>query len=170
MTDLSLPYRDVKPQGAADFYFAINATFAHIRDTYGHDALHDYWTELGNDYQRPVWQLWSEGGLPAVETYWRDFFSVEPGGEVVVSRGEDRVTVDVRSCPAIAHLRANGRDIVDEFCQQCVVMGNACATGAGLRIDVAGGNGRCVQTITHADDRPAQDPTTVDGCATPREG
>ncbi len=34
-----LPYRDSKATGAADFYFAINATFRFIRETLGTEAL-----------------------------------------------------------------------------------------------------------------------------------
>lgn len=165
---LSLPYVDVKPQGAADFYFAINATFSHILDNYGPDALHAYWEGLGEQYQEPVWKLWVDGGIPAVERYWADFFRVEPSGDVSVDSDGETVTIDVRVCPAIAHLRANGREMVDQFCQHCVVVGNACARQAGLRIDVDGGNGRCVQTVRPRGEEPPQDPATVISCATPR--
>jgi len=39
-----LAYTDSKPQGAADFYFAINATFRFIRRTLGEEALRAYWS------------------------------------------------------------------------------------------------------------------------------
>ena len=61
-----LPYNDTKPTGAADFYFAINATFRFIRATLGADALKAYWNELGREYYAPLSKLWKTGGLVAV--------------------------------------------------------------------------------------------------------
>ena len=49
-----LPYSDTKPVGAADFYFAINATFQFIRRSLGAAALEEYWSDLGRWYFRPV--------------------------------------------------------------------------------------------------------------------
>lgn len=164
-----LPYTDPKQQGAADFYFGINATFRYIKDRFGLDGLHAYWTGLGTRYQRPVWERWRAGGLPAVAQYWRDFFAAEPGAEVAVSERPAEVVVEVSRCPAIAHLRAHDRQIVAEYCQHCVVMGNACAGQAGMAVTVAGGNGRCVQVFTLAINGASQDPSTVASCSEPRQ-
>ena len=42
-----LPYTDTKPVGAADFYFAINATFRFLLNRFGIEGLRRYWTEIG---------------------------------------------------------------------------------------------------------------------------
>lgn len=141
----SLPYTDTKPQGAADFYLCVNATFRFIRRRLGPEGLLRYWRELGAQYYRPVTELWREGGLPAVARYWRDFFDAEPGSEVEVSSSADEVVVEVRRCPAIAHLRAGDRVIESEFCQQCYYVNEEIASGAGLTVRVEGGAGQCTQ-------------------------
>ena len=157
-----LPYSDTKPVGAADFYFAINATFRFIRETLGAEALIVYWRGLGREYMAPVSQQWKEGGLPAVAEYWRAFFAAEPGAGVEVTLGyEDslqrlgtdegtpakpsKVVLDVRTCPAIHHMRANGRTIDPGFCQHCYYVSDAAAEAAGLTVRVEGGNGSCRQ-------------------------
>jgi hypothetical protein len=140
-----LPYTDTKPGGAADFYTAINATFRFIFNRFGHDGLLRYWRELGTRYYAPVGQRWTEGGLDAVTAYWRAFFDAEPGAEVEVSRTANAVCVTVKTCPAIQHLRAQGREIVPTFCQQCYFVSEAMAEPAGLTVRVKGGNGSCVQ-------------------------
>lgn len=140
-----LPYTDTKPVGAADFYTAINATFRFIFKRCGRDGLLRYWHELGTKYYAPVSQQWRAGGLQSVAEYWRAFFAAEPGAEVEVQQLEDEVCVTVKTCPAIQHLRAQGREIVPFFCQQCHFVSEAIAEPAGFTVRVQGGNGSCVQ-------------------------
>lgn len=150
-----LPYTDTKPVGAADFYFAINATFRFIRRKLGEAALRQYWTDLGHRYFAPVSLQWKSGGLPAVAAYWRAFFAAEPGAEVTVTEASGHVLLDVRVCPAIAHLRKGHREIDPAFCQHCYFVSQAIAQPAGLTVRVLGGNGSCRQTFAAV--QPPQD-------------
>ena len=145
-----LPYSDTKPQGSADFYFAINATFRFILRRLGADGWRRYLAELGRDYYAPANRRWKIGGLPAVAEYWRTFFAAEPGATVEVAELADRVEVHVRECPALKHLRAGGRTIVPEFCQHCYFLGAARAAEAGLTMRLGGGNGTCRHTFARA--------------------
>ena len=147
----SLPYTDSKPVGAADFYLAINATFRFVLGRFGIAGLREYWTGLGAKYFAPVSARWSAGGPAAVAEYWRAFFAAEPGAEVEVDEGTDAVTLDVKVCPAIKHLRAQGREIVPCFCQHCYFISEAMAAPAGLTVRIEGGNGACRQTFLHRD-------------------
>jgi hypothetical protein len=146
-----LPYTDTKPVGAADFYFAINATFRFILERAGIDGLRKYWQDLGATYYQPVSQRWQADGLPAVAAYWRAFFKAEPGAEVEVTETADAVTLDVRVCPAIKHLRDHGRKIVPCFCQHCHFVSEAIAAPAGLTVRICGGNGSCTQRFLKRD-------------------
>jgi hypothetical protein len=142
-----LPFTDSKKVGAADFYFAINATFRFIREELGLEGLRHYWQDLGARYYAPVTAAWQRGGLPAVEAYWRAFFNAEPGAEVNVEVTSAQVSLEVRACPAFKHLRAHGRDIVPCFCQHCYYVSEAMASPAGLMVRIEGGNGSCRQTF-----------------------
>lgn len=161
----SLPFIDAKPQGAADFYFAINATFKYIHDTYGQETLKDYWSGLGKEYMSPVWMKWRDEGMPAVASYWQDFFAAEPGADVEVTKKDDAVELEVRTCPAIAHLREHGRDVFERFCQHCYFVSDAAAQQAGLTVRVKGGAGSCVQRFVLRDDAEPQDLGDIASCA-----
>jgi hypothetical protein len=152
-----LPYTDTKPVGAADFYFAINATFRFILGKSGIEGLRRYWSDLGAQYFAPVSAMWKQRGLEGVAAYWRAFFAAEPGAEVNVSVSADAVTLDVKVCPAIKHLRAHGRAIVPCFCQHCYVIGEAIAAPAGFAARVEGGNGSCRQTFLRREAAAPQD-------------
>ena len=138
-----LPYHDTKDQGAADFYFAINATFRFIHDRLGAEGWVKYLRELAVGYFAVVNTAWREGGLPAVAGYWRAFFQAEPGASVEVREEEGRVVLEVLKCPAIHHLRVHSREIVPFYCQHCYHLGQARAEAAGLSMRLVGGNGEC---------------------------
>lgn len=139
-----LPYADTKPVGAADFYFAINATFRFIIMRFGTEGLRRYWRDLARGYYAPVSERWC-GGPGAIAEYWRAFFAAEPGAEVEVHESAGEVRLDVKRCPAIAHLREGGREIVPCFCQHCFFVSDAMGEGANVAVRIEGGNGACVQ-------------------------
>jgi len=142
-----LPYQDTKPYGAADFYFAINATFRFLIQRLGHEGWRRYLDEMAANYYRPVWTRWKQGGISAVASYLRDFFAAEPGAETTVQAIGDSVVLDVHVCPAIKHLREHGREIVPEFCQHCYFQGEGMASRAGMAMRLEGGAGSCRQTF-----------------------
>jgi len=133
---------------APDFYFAINATFRWIYDNWGEEGLMDYWQALGREHFADVTERFRQGGMEAVREYWQAFFDEEPGGDVAVERNGDTVTITVRNCPAIKHLRAHGREIMPLYCRHCQVVSEAMCEGAGIQVKVEGGGGSCVQTFT----------------------
>ncbi|MBB5040232.1 hypothetical protein [Prosthecobacter dejongeii] len=141
----ALPYMDVKPVGAADFYTAVNATFRFIERKLGPAGLRRYWLDLGRHYYAPVTQRWLTGGLASVASHWRAFFTAEPGAEVEVHETDQEVVVEVRTCPAIRFLREHGREIVPCFCQHCYHVNTAMGEAAGIEMRLSGGNGRCTQ-------------------------
>jgi len=140
----SLPYHDTKPRGAPDFYFAIQATFRFILKRFGREGWIRYLREMGRGYFAPVNRLWKREGLSGVAGYWKEFFDAEPGAEVEVEEGAEEVVIRVYRCPAIAHLKASGRELLPCFCEHCYYLNQARAETAGLSMTVEGGNGRCV--------------------------
>ena len=141
-----LPYTDTKPVGASDFYFAINATFRFMLKRFGEEGLRKYWNDLGTQYFAPVSAKWKAGGVSAIADHWRAFFAAEPGAEADVTLSDDVVTVEVKTCPALKHLRQRG-DILSSFCQHCYFINEAIAGPAGFTARVCGGNGSCKQTF-----------------------
>jgi hypothetical protein len=161
-TASDLPYTDTKPQGSADFYYAINATFRFILNRAGREGWIRYLQEMGRGYFAPVNRQWADGGLVAVARYWRAFFAAEPGAVVEVMEQPDRVELRVHECPAIKHLRVGGREIVREYCQHCYHLGSARAEAAGLTMQLSGGNGSCCHTFAHPTAKlAAQDMTQI---------
>ena len=131
-----------------DFYFAINATFRHIQQRYGQEGLYAYWRAMAREYFEDVVERFAKGGLKAVEEYWQEFFAAEPNGKVSMQRQGSEVIIEVQQCPAIKHLKANKRRIVDFYCQHCDVMNREMAEAAGLGFHMSGADGSCRQVFT----------------------
>jgi hypothetical protein len=136
---------------APDFYFAINATFRWIHENWGEEGLNAYWEAMGRERFAPETKRFAEGGLPAVEEYWRELFAEEPGGDVTVRLAEEAVVIEVKTCPAIKHLREHGREIMPMYCEHCEVVSRAMCEGAGIQVQVTGGAGHCRQTFRKAE-------------------
>lgn len=130
---------------AGDFYYAINATFRFVHDTYGKEALVDYWTSMAHGYHADVAARFRAGGLEEAQRYWAEYFAHEPGGDVRVDRTDRGVEIDVRDCPAIRWLKEGGREIVPYYCEHCHYVSTAIADQAGMRFALAGGGGTCHQ-------------------------
>lgn len=159
-----LPYTDTKPVGAADFYFAFNATFRFIERKLGKEGLRRYWRDLGTRYYAPVTARWQKGGLAVVADYWRAFFKAEPGAEVEIHQNADEVTLKVKTCPIIKHLRDNQREILTDFCEHCYHVSEAMAAPARLCVRIQGGNGRCTQRFS-SQELPPQDFNLITRCS-----
>lgn len=138
---------------APDFYFAINATFRFVYDRWGEEGLARYWQAMGREYFAPLARRFREGGLPAVEAYWRSFFAAEPGGEVAVHPVGEQVEIAVRDCPALRHLRANDREVMPLYCQHCRYVSEAIVAAAGLSFRLEGGDGACRQVFAREGQR-----------------
>ena len=130
---------------APDFYFAVNAIFRHLHDHFGKETLIDYWRSLGREYYRRRNERWRQGGPETIASDWREYFAKEPQAEVEVSVHEDSVTLEIRVCPAIKHLRDCGRDIVPYFCEHCDHVCGAMAEDACYEFQRRGGMGSCQQ-------------------------
>lgn len=134
--------------GAPDFFFAVNATFRHILENYGRDALHRYWEEMGREHYRFVTDAVRERGLEALRDHWESLFPEEPGSEVQVTLEGDTLTLTVAVCPAILHLKRHKRDILPEYCEHCTHVSRGMCAPAGVEVQVEGGGGSCRQTYS----------------------
>ena len=160
----SLPYTDTKPVGAAGFYTAINSTFRFIHDRLGMDGLLRYWQDIGTKYYSAVSKRWATAGLNAIADHWRAFFAAEPGAAVEIKSDASSVTIEVKTCPMIQHLRDHKRDIIPCFCQHCYYVSEAIARPAGFTVRVSGGNGACVQIFHQAGATAPQDINAIQAC------
>ena len=76
---------------------------------FGTEGWVEYLRDMAREYYRPVWHAWKAGGLDAVARYLVQSFEAEPDAVFAVRREKESVVLDVVECPAIKHLRKDGR-------------------------------------------------------------
>jgi hypothetical protein len=140
---------------APDFYFGVNAMFRHIHDRYGRDVLIDYWRSMGREYYAQRVETWRQGGPQAIAADWRTYFAEEPQADATITTDDETVTLDIKVCPAIKHLRDHRRDIVPYYCEHCDHVCGAMAEAAGYVFQRAGGMGACRQQFVRPSGRHA---------------
>ena len=136
--------------GAPDFFFAVNATFKHILDNYGEDAVRKYWQEMGREHYKFVTGAIQEQGLTALKEHWDNLFPEEPGSDVETVIEGDTLVLTVKVCPAILHLKNHEREILPEYCEHCTHVSKGMCEPAGVSVNVEGGMGSCRQTFTRS--------------------
>ncbi len=135
---------------APDFFFAVNAMFRNIHDRDGKNVLINYWRSLGREYYARRVEAWRRGGPEAVADDWRAYFAEEPQADVTVAADGNIVTLEIRVCPAIKHLRDHRRDIVPYYCEHCDHICGAMAEASGYEFQRTGGMGACRQHFSRA--------------------
>ena len=133
--------------GAPDFFFAVNATFRHILENYGEAALHRYWEEMGQEHYKFVTEAMRARGLVALQEHWEGRFPEEPGSDVQANLAGDQLTLTVKVCPALLHLRNNDREVLPVYCDHCTHVSRGMCEPAGVSVAVEGGGGSCVQVF-----------------------
>jgi len=131
-----------------DFHGALSFAMKFLRETYGEKELRLYLKQVARNVYGPLIARVREEGLKALRDHWARVFGVE-GGKFRQRLKDGTLALEVRECPAIAHMRKAGYEVDKDFCLSTeVVVGEICRK-AGLEFDVEYDTeaGRCVQTF-----------------------
>jgi hypothetical protein len=92
-----------------DFHRALNWALIYLADRHGEAAVREYLQEFAGKYYAPLQTALRQEGLAALEHHFSWIYAIE-GGDVRIDRqtDPDSLTITVRQCPAVAHIRAGG--------------------------------------------------------------
>lgn len=118
-----------------DFHGAISCAFQFLEEKYGKEVLARFLNHVGKNCYRKLIDNINNNGLLALEEYWRRIFTLEEG-EFEITLKEDSITLEVKKCPALSHLKATGYPIYKDFCLQTEVINNTIAGETDLYCSV----------------------------------
>jgi hypothetical protein len=129
-----------------DFHGALSYGIQFLVDNYGMDGLKKYLRGLAKSVYAPLAKDLKEDGLCAIRKHYEDIFTLE-GGKFEFREEDDTLVFDVKECPAIAHMKAQGYEISPHFCEHTRILNEAICNEAGYSssVDYNQEEGRCVQ-------------------------
>jgi len=134
-----------------DFHGALSFGIQFLDDQYGMAGLEEFFARAAKAVYAQLIENLRERGLEALKEHWDTVFGLEDGD--FETRYEDGVLVlDVRTCPAVHHMRANNYRVADHFCEHTRIVNEAICAGAGYACSVEYDQeaGRCVQRFWRA--------------------
>jgi hypothetical protein len=135
-----------------DFHGALSYGIQHVVDNFGLDVLHRYLDGLADTVYAPLVKALRADGLDAMCQHLEQTFTREQGHYEVRREGETLV-FDVKECPAIAHMKAQGYAIAPHFCEHTRILNDAICRRAGYAcsVDYDQEAGQCVQRFWKED-------------------
>ena len=129
-----------------DFHGALSYGIQFLVDNYGMDGLKKYLRGLAKSVYAPLAKDLKADGLGAIRKHYEDIFMLE-GGKFEFREEDDTLVFDVKECPAIAHMKAQGYEISPHFCEHTRILNEAICNEAGYSssVDYNQEEGRCVQ-------------------------
>ena len=130
-----------------DFHGATNTTISYVVKEFGRDALQQLLFRTGREVYKSIRNNLAKGDYDELVRHWHHFMERE---EAVFSIDEKdgSVTLTVKECPAVRHLRKMGIEPAPEFCDQTIYVNNGMCDGTPFEIETTlTGPGSCVQVL-----------------------
>ena len=135
-----------------DFHKALNWALIYLEERWGETAVREYLHDFAVKYYAPLAQALSRDGLDALHRHFAAVYAAE-GGDVTIERqaDPDSLTLLVRICPAVAHIRQAGDAVSPLFRLTSEVVNAAICQDTPYRAELTGydpATGACVQLFT----------------------
>lgn len=120
-----------------DFHSSMNMGINYLGEKYGETAVCEYLERYTkNVYHREIADV-KKNGLPALEKMILNTYKKEKAEDAVnVSLSAKELTVEVKYCPAVKHLRATGREISEWYVYTTKVVMAVIARESGLSFEM----------------------------------
>ena len=90
-----------------DFHGALSAGIEYVHQRYGPEAVREFLRQFASSFYAPIKADLKRRGLIALKEYFERIYRIE-GGRADMRCSPDELRIDVKACPAVAHMRAHG--------------------------------------------------------------
>ena len=91
-----------------DFHGAMSVGIDYLEENYGPDAVTDYLQTFARTFYAPLTKALGERGLVALKEHFERIYALECA-DVDVTMTDDELVIRVSACPAVTHMRKQGR-------------------------------------------------------------
>jgi len=99
-----------------DFHGALSLGIEYLHERWGDEAVRQYLRQFASAYYAPLTQAIKQRGLEPLRSHIQRIYDLE-GGDVVIRGDQDELIVEVKTCPAVMHMRERGFPVARLFCE-----------------------------------------------------
>jgi len=118
-----------------DFHGALSCGIQYLEDHYGVEAVRDYLRTFSLSFYAPLRAELTRRGLVALEKHFERIYGVE-GGDVSIRRDDDELVIEVKECPAVAHMRQQGIPVARLFGETTRAVNEALCEGSSYAAEL----------------------------------
>lgn len=111
-----------------DFHGALSNGIEYLDRQYGEDAVKNYLRQFANSFYAPLKKDICERGLIALKEHIEKIYKIEDG-KVDIAFSNDEMTVRVKACPAVTHMRSHGYHVARLFVETTRTVNEAICEG-----------------------------------------
>ena len=97
-----------------DFHSALNIAIDYLEKNHGKSAVKEYLQQFASSYYNPLTESIRKQGLSALKKYLKDLYKKE-NGDIDIVYSKDAMTVLIKRCPAILHIKKKGGQPAKSF-------------------------------------------------------
>jgi len=114
-----------------DFHGALSCGIEYLHTRYGEEAVRKYLREFAGAFYAPLRQRMKTDGLAAIREHYEQIFREEEG-KVQFKGSDTSLTITVKACPAITHMRKRGLPVARMYCETTRVMNEVMCEGSSF--------------------------------------
>ena len=112
-----------------DFHGALSCGIEYLHTHYGEDAVREYLRDFARAFYAPLRQRVKTDGLAVIRKHYEEIFREETGA-VKFQGSDNALTLTVKACPAIAHMRKHGLPVARMYCETTRIMNEVLCEGS----------------------------------------
>ena len=118
-----------------DFHGALSAGIEYLDRRYGEGAVKEYLREFTTTFYAPLIARVRDRGLAALKDHFEEVYRRE-GGEAEMHLTPDELTLSVKACPAVTHMRANGYSVARLWVETTRTVNEALCEGTPFAVEL----------------------------------
>jgi hypothetical protein len=111
-----------------DFHGALSTGLIYIEQHYGPEAVREYLWQFATTFYAPLTEEVKQRGLIALKEHFERIYQLE-GGEFTITMSPDELTLKVKACPAVTHIRKIGQKVAPLFSETTRTVNEAICDG-----------------------------------------
>jgi hypothetical protein len=132
-----------------DFHGGLSCGLQFLDEKHGEKTLKEYLRQAGGNLYRDLITKIKREGLSALEEHWQHIFTIERGGFEITREDDKEITLKVKKCPALTHMKKMKYPIYRNFCLQCRIINETIAKSTHLKSGFTSNQGKnsCIQKL-----------------------